>query len=488
MTIAKLTDALFVSPQIEVDALEALKAKGIRTIVNNRPDGEQPDQPTSAALEAAARAQGMEYRYIPVVPGQLGDAQVSAFAEVLRTLPAPVLAFCRSGNRSTSLWALASAAEMEPESVLKHAADAGYDLAGLKPRLVDLHQAARPVNVAAESRAIAGYDVVIVGGGAAGIAVAASLLKQRRGTSVAIIEPSEVHHYQAAFTLVGGGVFDDAKTHVPEAGCIPAGAHWIRAAVAGFEPEQGRVILEDGERVAYRTLVVCPGLKLDWEAVEGLNETLGKNGVTSNYKPGLAPYTWELLQQMKGGTALFTQPPMPIKCAGAPQKIMYLASDWWRSQNVLKDIKVQFNNAGGVLFGVKEFVPPLMAYVERYGIDLAFNSNLKKIDGPAKTAWFAVKGEGRRRRAGGEALRFHPRLPAAVRAGLHPHQPAGRRGRLGRRRPGDAAPQALRDDFRARRRLLGPERQDGGRGAQAGAGGGAEPDGAARRQGGGGGL
>ncbi|MEZ5668249.1 MAG: TIGR01244 family sulfur transferase [Alphaproteobacteria bacterium] len=393
MTIAKLADNLFVSPQIAAAELDALKAQGIRAIINNRPDGEQADQPASADLEAEAKARGLAYRHIPVVSGKITDDQVAAFDAALKEMPQPVLAFCRSGTRSTSLWALAHADEIDTELLLKRCADAGYDLAGLQPRLADRRQAASAAAAPAK-RAIAGYDVVVVGGGAAGIAVASSILRLRRGTTVAIVEPSEVHHYQAAFTLVGGGVFNDADTHVPQAKCIPPGAHWIRAAVAGFEPDHNRVILEDGERVAYRTLVVCPGLKLDWEAVAGLNETLGKNNVTSNYKPGLAPYTWSLIQGMRGGQALFTQPPMPIKCAGAPQKIMYLASDWWRSQGVLNDIHIQFNNAGGVLFGVKEFVPPLMRYVERYGIDLAFNSNLKAIDGPAKKAWFAVKGEG----------------------------------------------------------------------------------------------
>jgi len=232
------------------------------------------------------------------------------------------------------------------------------------------------------------YDVVIVGGGAGGIAVAASLLKKRSGTSIAIIEPSDTHHYQAAFTLVGGGVFDDAKTRRPEAKCMPKGVEWIRAAAAGFEPDANQVVLEGGDRVDYRILVVCPGIKLDWDRVEGLRETLGKNRVTSNYLPGMPPYTWECVQATRGGEALFTQPPMPIKCAGAPQKIMYLACDYWRMQGTLKDTHVQFNNAGEVLFGVQTFVPPLMRYVERYGIDLAFKSNLKAIDGPAGKAWF----------------------------------------------------------------------------------------------------
>lgn len=389
MTIAQLTESLYVSPQITVQDVPTLKARGIRSIVNNRPDHEQADQPSAADLAAAAAAHGLLYRHIPVVAGKITDGEVRAFAAALEELPLPMLAFCRSGTRSTSLWALASAGESGVDAVLRAAADAGYDLAGLRPRLEAME--ASPAAPVARAAGGPGYDVVIVGGGAAGIAVASSLLRQRRRTTVAIIEPSEVHHYQAAFTLVGGGAFADADTHRTEKSCIPAGAHWIRAAVAAFEPERQQVVLEDGERIGYRLLVACPGIKLDWDAIPGLTETLGRNGVTSNYKPGLAPYTWQTIQATAGGIALFTQPPMPIKCAGAPQKIMYLACDHWRRSGTLGRTRVQFNTAGAVLFGVKEFVPPLMDYVGRYGIDLAFNSNLRAIDGMAKLAWFDEK-------------------------------------------------------------------------------------------------
>jgi sulfide:quinone oxidoreductase len=142
--------------------------------------------------------------------------------------------------------------------------------------------------------------------------------------------------------------------------------------------------------VTYDRLVVSPGLKLDWAGVEGLEETLGRNGVTSNYRYDLAPYTWQLVQEMKEGRALFTQPPMPIKCAGAPQKAMYLSGDAWFRRGVLKDIDIQFMNAGGVLFGVKDYVPALMEYVKKYDADLNFFHTLTAVDGVAKKATFKV--------------------------------------------------------------------------------------------------
>lgn len=235
------------------------------------------------------------------------------------------------------------------------------------------------------------FDVVVMGGGAAGIGICASLLKRDSTLIIAIIEPSDKHYYQPAWTLVGGGSFDINKTMRPMSAVMPGKATWIRQAATGFEPVNNLVLLADGNKIVYQQLIVCPGLRLAWERIEGLQETLGQNGVTSNYRFDLAPYTWSLVQKLKAGKALFTQPAMPIKCAGAPQKAMYLSCDHWLRSKVLNNIEVEFNNAGAVLFGVASYVPPLMEYVKRYNAKLAFNSNLVKVDGPKKTAYFDVK-------------------------------------------------------------------------------------------------
>jgi sulfide:quinone oxidoreductase len=236
------------------------------------------------------------------------------------------------------------------------------------------------------------HSILIVGGGAAGIAAAASLQARSGGLDIAIIEPSDTHHYQPGWTMVGGGIFDATSTARPASSVMPSGVTWIQAAVASFEPEQNRLKLEDGRTVGYEYLIVCPGLKLNWAGIEGLTETLGQNGVTSNYREGLAPYTWELVQKLKKqgtGKALFTQPPMPIKCAGAPQKAMYLSCDAWLQAGALKNIQVQFYNAGAVLFGVADYVPALMEHVAAYNIDLQLGHTLTAIDGSAKRATFS---------------------------------------------------------------------------------------------------
>jgi sulfide:quinone oxidoreductase len=267
--------------------------------------------------------------------------------------------------------------------ILQRAAAAGYDLKGVVRRIANGGRT--PLDVADAS-----HEVVIIGGGAAGISVAASLLKRSPGLDVAIIDPADIHYYQPGWTMVGSGVFDASVTARTMGSVLPRGVHWIKAAVAAFEPERHSVLLDGCRVVKYRQLVVAPGLKLDWDAIEGLPETLGRNGVTSNYRYDLAAYTWQLVRQLRGGRAVFTQPPMPIKCAGAPQKAMYLSADHWRRAGVLNDIDIDFFSAGASIFGVQDYVPALMEYVRRYDIGLNFGHTLVAVDGPARRATFAV--------------------------------------------------------------------------------------------------
>lgn len=234
-------------------------------------------------------------------------------------------------------------------------------------------------------------DILIVGGGAAGAAAAASLRRRNKKVAITIIEPSLVHYYQPGWTLVGGGVFKPEQTVRPMERALPPSVDWVTGEVVGFDPEHNEVHLRDGRRFSYQALVVATGLALRWDLVGGLAETLGRNGVTSNYRFDLAPYTWQLVQSLERGHAIFTQPAMPIKCAGAPQKALYLSADYWRRHGRLDRIEIEFRNAGGVLFGVPEFVPPLMAYIERYRAQLHFGSNLVAVDGSRKVATFAVK-------------------------------------------------------------------------------------------------
>lgn len=383
MEAKKISDDLSVSPQISADDIKEIARLGFRSIICNRPDGEGSDQPTFDEITKAASDAGLETRYLPIVSGKVTDQNADEFGSLLGALPGPVFAYCRTGTRSATLWSLSQASRLATSEILRATKAAGYDMGGVVRRIVNGGKT--PTD-----QADAKYDVVIVGGGAAGISIASSLQARSAGLQIAVIDPADIHYYQPGWTMVGGGIFDASTTAKTMGSLIPKGVHWIKSAVAAFEPKDDAIVLDGCRVVKYGRLIVCPGLKLDWNAVDGLVDTLGRNGVTSNYRYDLAPYTWELVSSMRHGKALFTQPPMPIKCAGAPQKAMYLSADHWQRSDVLNRITIEFCNAGGVLFGVKDYVPALEKYIDRYGVGLNFFHNLVAIDGTAKKAWFDV--------------------------------------------------------------------------------------------------
>jgi uncharacterized protein (TIGR01244 family) len=128
MDIRKINDDISVAPQIGPDDMPEIAARGFATVINNRPDGEVPDQPASAVMEKAARDAGLDYRFVPVISGQLTRENVEDFAATVSEVKGPVLAFCRSGTRSTTLWALSQAGKMPADQIIGQAADAGYDM------------------------------------------------------------------------------------------------------------------------------------------------------------------------------------------------------------------------------------------------------------------------------------------------------------------------------------------------------------------------
>ena len=241
------------------------------------------------------------------------------------------------------------------------------------------------------------HRVLIVGGGTAGITVAAILRRRARDLDIAVVEPEQEHYYQPSFTLVGAGVYPLAKTHRPEASVIPPGVIWIRGAVKSFEPEKNSVRLHNGDAFTYEYLVVCTGVKLDWDKVIGLAETLGTNGVCSNYSPTSVNYTWECVQKLKPGDKIIcTQPPLPFKCPGAPQKIAYLIADRLRRRGILKQCSIGFFTHAPAIFGVPYFARALVKVAARYGINVNYQQQLVAVNGNAKTATFEFVGDNRR--------------------------------------------------------------------------------------------
>lgn len=229
------------------------------------------------------------------------------------------------------------------------------------------------------------HRIVIVGGGNAGISVAARLLRAGQ-KDVAIIDPAQTHYYQPLWTLVGGGCASIDKSARKQADVMPKGVRWYQQSAVDIDPDAKTVALDNGETVQYDFLVACPGIQLDWDKIPGLSETLGIDGVSSNYLPELAPKTWDFIRDLRSGTAVFGMPSGPIKCAGAPQKIAYLAADYWRQQGVLDDIRVVLVMPTPGMFGVPVYAKELARVAANYGIEVLLSSEVVEVDAAHKGA------------------------------------------------------------------------------------------------------
>lgn len=230
-------------------------------------------------------------------------------------------------------------------------------------------------------------NIVIIGGGTGGIMSAAQLIK-KRNVKVTLIEPSEVHYYQPAWTLVGADTYQFDKTKRKMAEVMPPGVNWLKAYATKIYPDKNQVEITDNKRIDYDYLIVSPGIRIANELVEGLPEAIDKGVVCSNYTD--PKHTAKVLRNFKGGTALFTQPATPIKCGGAPQKIMYLAEEFFKKSNVRHKTKVVFATPGSVIFGVKPIAKTLMEVIKRKDINVRYHHKLVKVDGENKIAWFEV--------------------------------------------------------------------------------------------------
>lgn len=229
------------------------------------------------------------------------------------------------------------------------------------------------------------HHVLVLGGGTGGITVAARL--RRSGIDdVAVVDPADDHWYQPLWTLVGAGLEPIRKTRKAMSSVIPRGVDWIKAAAVDINPHNNHVELDDGRQLTYDWLVVAAGIQLDWTAIPGLAETIGRNGVASNYRVDLAEQMWNNIKSLRSGTALFSMPAGAIKCAGAPQKITYLACDYWQRAGLLDSIDVHLVMPTPKMFGIKEFSDTLERVVERYGITVHHSSEVVAIDGAAHTA------------------------------------------------------------------------------------------------------
>ena len=232
------------------------------------------------------------------------------------------------------------------------------------------------------------HQVLIVGGGTAGITTAAHLLKRNRKLDVAIVDPAEWHYYQPLWTLVGGGAATREKTRRSQKSVIPNGATWIQQSVVSFDPENNAITTSEGQTIGYDFLIVCPGIQVNWDRIPGLKESMGKNGVCSNYSYDSVNSTWDNIRNLKSGIALFTQPETPIKCGGAPQKIMYLAEHYFQKQGVRNKVTVKFGSAKPRIFPVDKYALCLEKIIADRKIETMFEHQLVELRPHAKEAVF----------------------------------------------------------------------------------------------------
>jgi sulfide:quinone oxidoreductase len=251
------------------------------------------------------------------------------------------------------------------------------------------------------------HRVAVIGGGSAGISVAARL--RRAGVSdITLIEPSDTHWYQPLWTLVGGGQAPLHASRRPEGSVVPDGVRWIRRHALAVDPDTRTVTLSGDAGLTYEHLIMAPGLQLDWSDVRGLAEAVGHDAVSSNYAPEYAPRTWELIRRMRSGTAVFTHPATPLKCGGAPQKIAYLAADHWRRRKRLDGIRIVLVIPDPAMFKVPAWSRVLEKVAARYGIEVRLRSEMTAVDGPARTVTISDHTSGTKETLGYDFLHAVP--------------------------------------------------------------------------------
>ena len=231
--------------------------------------------------------------------------------------------------------------------------------------------------------------IVIIGAGTGGITVAARLQNKKiPSCKILLVDPAEKHFYQPLWTLVGAGVFPHESSEREMRNIIPKDVEWVKKGVSSFDPENNSITLSDNSTIKYDVLVVAAGMQLNWEKIKGAKEALNTPYVCSNYITYGSTKTWQVMQQTDSGNAIFTQPPLPIKCAGAPQKAAYLADDYFRSKGMRKNINVMFANNGPRIFGVEKYRIALEKVIKEKEIDTRFEHNLIEVKSSEKIAVF----------------------------------------------------------------------------------------------------
>jgi sulfide:quinone oxidoreductase len=392
MQAKPINHTLSVSDQLVPTDMAAVAAAGFRSIICNRPDGEAADQPSFAVIEAAAEKAGLVAAYLPVTTQTLDADNGAAFGMLMAQLPKPVLAYCRSGARSTSLAELAAvgAPAGEGDTGLSRRAlmvGAG-SVAAATAAYLAIGNRAQAQPVATKAR------IAIIGGGAAGLTTAAMLAARLTGGEITVYEPSELHSYQPGWTLVGAGVKAAGYTKLRTADFMPAGVKWVKQAVSEIDPDARTLTTADGVRHAYDYVAVCTGLTLRYDEIVGMSRDLiGKHGIMSVYggeEAALASFRALSEFAEKGGVGLFGRPATEMKCAGAPLKQTLLSDDHLRRKGIRDKARLIYNAHNQVLFSVPVVTARVEEIFKRQQIEIRRGHRLTAIDPGRKIATYAT--------------------------------------------------------------------------------------------------
>ncbi|KAJ3479192.1 hypothetical protein NLI96_g9234 [Meripilus lineatus] len=241
------------------------------------------------------------------------------------------------------------------------------------------------------------FKVVVVGSGSGGLTVANQIYNRFKSAGkalkegdVAVIDPAEFHYYQPGWTLVGAGLKEKASTRRPLASLIPSHLALIAENVTSFSPTTSSVTTTSGRTISYDTLVVATGLQINWGNIAGLPKALAdpSSGVSSIYSYDTCDKVWHDIEALRSGRAIFTQPAGVVKCAGAPQKIMWMAWDRYQQTKRGDNITIDFYTGMPTMFSVKKYSDELDKLRVRRGVGGHFQHNLVAVDSANRKATF----------------------------------------------------------------------------------------------------
>ncbi|KAK3402378.1 hypothetical protein B0T20DRAFT_137986 [Sordaria brevicollis] len=236
------------------------------------------------------------------------------------------------------------------------------------------------------------HRIIVVGGGAAGLSISHQLLRsgQFSPSEIAVIDPATHHHYQPGWTLVGGGLKDPLSLRRDEASLINPKLKFYNTAVSTLSPDSNSVTLSNGDKLSYEHLVVVPGIEIVYDKIKGLPEALadGSSMVSTIYGANTVAKVFPTIERLKRGQAIFTQPAGVVKCAGAPQKVMWMALDHWKRAGLYNTsnpgegaIKIAFATALPTMFGVPKYAARLEELRKERGVEGLFSHDLVEVNG-----------------------------------------------------------------------------------------------------------